>query len=121
MPHVRVLGRRGKVRAGQLTRVEPRASVLLRQPALGGRNGGPLAVRNARLETTESGRPNVELLSPHFHGSILLPPDESLRLKAGQLAKVRVHDPKETLGRRTYRAVQTWIQNKLGQRQARAK
>ena len=117
IPHVRIPGRSGAVRAGQLTKVEPRATVVLRNQLLGGTYGGPLAVREAQSDEnqSESGNQKIELVAPRFHGVIALSADESARLKSGQLAKVRIYDASETIGRRAYRAVHSWIQQKLNQ------
>ncbi len=118
VPHVRVPGRNGKVLAGPLTKVEPRASTDLQCAALGGNHGGPLAVREVRQadrERTVDGF-SFQLVAPHFRGVISLPAEESMRLRAGQLAKVRIYDTEETLGRCTYRAMKSWIQRKLNQR-----
>lgn len=116
-PRVIVRGRVGSAPAGRLAKVEPQATVVLRNPALGSVHGGPLTVREASSGAPEpNAKPQaLELAAPRFHGVVSLPPDEALRLSAGQIVKVCIHDSAETVGRRVYRTMQTWIQNKLNQ------
>ena len=116
-PRVRVRGRAGAVQAGQLAKVEPRATLALKNEALSGTYGGPLAVRDGQVASGDSdaGSPQLELMAPRFHGVITLPAEEAQRLRSGQLAKVRLFHASETIGRRTFRAVQLWIQQKLNQ------
>lgn len=113
--NVRVKGYPGKIQHGRLARVEPRATVVLRNPLLGSSSGGPLALKASSVgvgERSDTGS-RVELIAPRFRGVIALPDEESRDLRAGQTARVRLFDFNETLGRRAYRVAESWVRQKL--------
>jgi hypothetical protein len=96
---------------GELSKVEPRASVTLRHAALGAQNGGPLAVEAAGDDREEDQA--MRLTSPRFHGAITLPVEEAKRLRDGQLGSVTIHDRHETVARKVARGVTGWINKKI--------
>jgi putative peptide zinc metalloprotease protein len=110
-PRVSVAGKFVKARFCELTKVEPTASLRLRHPALGGNNGGPLAVQH--VSNSEDPNASLQLVSPRMHGTVGLDRESSLKLRAGQLGVVRFWDINEMVGHRLYRNAVTWIRGKL--------
>ena len=110
-PRVIVRGDRSHSRLGELTKVEPRATVRLRHPALGANNGGPLAVESDQEAEAEDS--HVRLLAPAFHGTIRLTADQAADLSDGQLVYVSISDHRETVARRVTRGTTEWIRNKI--------
>ncbi|MEM7313068.1 MAG: biotin/lipoyl-binding protein, partial [Planctomycetota bacterium] len=109
-PRVSVGGRLVYAKSCKLAKVEPSASLQLRHPALGGNNGGPLAVQAAPSANGES---SFQLVAPRIHGTVELDPEAALNLKAGQVGTVRFWDLREMVGHRLYRNAVNWIRNKL--------
>jgi putative peptide zinc metalloprotease protein len=118
---VRIYGRSRPVEGGRLERLSPRATCLLRHPALGAQAGGPLAVRPKEVpaqygqsEDASSGK--YELLAPRFDARIAIPPQEAALLKAGERASVRFNWSYEAIGTRLAR----WLTDRIQRRLTRA-
>ena len=110
-PRVAIQGDSRSSRLGELTKVEPRATVTLWHPALGAHNGGPLPVE-AGGDDQQSNQ-EMRLVSPRFQGTIRLPVDEASRLRDGQLGSVTIYDRHETVARKVVRGVSNWVKNKI--------
>ena len=110
-PRVAIRGESRSGNLGALAKVEPRATVTLRHPALGAHNGGPLPVEANQEDEDLEG--DVRLVSPRFHGTITLPAERALRLRDGQLGSVTIHNRHETVARKAYRGVGSWVKNKI--------
>ena len=110
-PRVAVAGKFVKADYCKFTNVEPSATLHLRHPALGGNNGGPLAVQAAASQSSESSP--VQLVAPRIHGTVELDRDSALTLKVGQIGVVRFWDMGEMVGNRMYRNAVNWIRSKL--------
>lgn len=84
---VRLTGR-GEVLAGELTRVEARATREPPHPALTAMAGGPLALRRSEEAGAEAGRaPAFELAEPHFTAVVRLAHRGDL--SPGEMARIR--------------------------------
>jgi putative peptide zinc metalloprotease protein len=77
---------------GELTRIEPRASMDLTHPALASSSGGPLLVKPKDRKSQEDGAAtsDYELLTPRLTGQITLTAQQSENLGAGQRGVVSV-------------------------------
>ena len=117
-PFLRIRGRSQPVRNAQLAKIEPRASVRVEYPALGAPSGGPIPVRRASDDEDRSGGEvelEAEFVSPRFTGVVELPRDVSRSLRVGVLARARLMDCDDTVGRRVYETISHWVHKKLGQ------
>jgi putative peptide zinc metalloprotease protein len=112
-PHVRIKGRLTPLADAQLTEVHPRATRRLQHPALAAIHGGPLSVSMASREQAESDPASPELVEPYFEAIVSLPEEVALRLRAGELAHVRVAAAGETIGEHLYGIVRRWVLAKL--------
>jgi putative peptide zinc metalloprotease protein len=116
-PHLRIRGRSEPVRQGRLEKIGPRASAKVEHPALGAPAGGPLAVRQVarnQAEPRDDADLETEFVSPRFTGVVQLPLDVSLSLRAGELARARLMDRNDTVGRRVFETISHWVRQKLG-------
>lgn len=112
-PTIAILGSRHGIRGATLAKVKPQASSVLRYEAWGAHRGGPLAVEPVGAEEAAEGN-GFRLVAPHFQGIVELTPDAAMQVRAGQLAKIRIADMRETIGRRVLRSVRRWIRRKSG-------
>lgn len=108
---VRLSGR-GEVFAGELSRVEARATRELPHPALTAMAGGPLALRRneeAPTPTAESSRaPAYELAEPHFTAIVRLA--HGGELSPGEMARVRFRSARtETLWSEMQAGFDRWL------------
>ena len=110
-PRVSIRGSSRSARLGELTKVEPRATVSLWHPALGAHNGGPLPVEAANDD--QDYNQDMRLVSPRFQGAIKLRVREARRLRDGQLGSVTIYDRHETVARKVVRGVSDWVENKV--------
>ena len=116
-PFLRIRGRSQPVRNAPLAKIEPRASVRVEYPALGAPSGGPIPVRRASDDENRSGGEvelAAEFVSPRFTGVVELPQDVSRSLRVGVLARARLMDRDDTVGRRVYETISHWVRKKLG-------
>ena len=117
-PHMRIRGRAEPVRNARLAKIEPRASATVEYPALGAPSGGPIPVRRVSDDQNRSDDEvelEAEFVSPRFTGVVDLPDDVSTSLRAGELARARLMDGDDTIGRRVYETISHWVRKKLGQ------
>jgi putative peptide zinc metalloprotease protein len=112
-PHLRVKGHPGTVSDAQLVKVNPRATCSLPHAALAAQNGGPLTVRPVAEGSTSRA---WELAEPRFLAMVALPSSEAVRLRAGELARVRIEAPGQSIARRLFSWAQSWMQRKLHRR-----
>ncbi len=99
----------------RLRSVDPRAMLDVTEPALSGQHGGPLAVR-AVTSSDESEDPEVtwELLEPRFEAVVGLTREQSVALRTGQSATVRLGVSRGRLWEWAYRRARDWIRARLG-------
>jgi hypothetical protein len=112
-PRIRIKGRSGSWTDSRLTKVNPRASWSVPHPALAAHHGGPLSVRPVKEASTGGA---WELAEPRFLAIVALPPGDASRLRAGELARVRIEAPDQSVFYRLLGWVQDWIQRKLRSR-----
>lgn len=91
--NVRISG--GITLVSELDRVVPRATLTAPHQSLYARHGGPL---ESRVEQDEDGEGDLQLLSPHFTGVILLNGQQSSRIRAGQRGIVWFGRNGQTMG-----------------------
>lgn len=91
--------------------VEPGASTAIEYPAVTAAGGGSLAVRPKAAAHTAAGQ-DWEFVEPRLAGLIRLPEEEANRLRAGQLAMVRLPMARSQLGRGVYQFAERWIRQK---------
>ncbi len=113
-PNVRIKGHARSVCDARLTRVNPRAVRQLPDAALAVPNGGPLPVQAA------AGDPALvdgwQLTEPRFLALVHLPEHEASRLRAGELARVRLRGTAPSIAVRFLDWVQNWMHYKLQSR-----
>lgn len=114
-----VLGRTpaGQQFHGRVQRVTPRASTVPPHPGLCAVNGGPLPNREAAVVRSTD---VPALVDPVIEARILLPPEVSRSLAAGQLCAVRVPGCEERLGPALWRASREWLTDRLAAAEAAA-
>lgn len=102
----------------RLTKVDPSGSMELPHPAMAAPVGGPLAVKTkpASEHDSDKKKKGFELLNPVFLAKAELPPEESQRVHAGQLAFISFRSPTDTVAGRLVKSVQRWMQRKMDQR-----
>jgi len=112
---VNLSGCAGAFQGCPLVKVEPRASLSLRQPALGAQFGGPIPVMPISMDQalTDETDARYKLIQPRFHGVVALPTEMAQSFAAGQIAKVRLHTENESVGRWIRRKVAHWVDGKL--------
>jgi len=101
---------------GILSRIEPRAHLLVHHAALSARNGGPLDVRSVSYESRNSVDPNLadELVRPGFLATVELTDSElQSRLQSGQIGLVRVSDRSQTLASNLYQSLNDWYDRQV--------
>jgi hypothetical protein len=101
-----------------LLRINPRGSLKCPHAGFSAANGGPLVVKAKKaLEAGEDGDSDQELdlLTPHFAGTIDLTDEQSFRFNAGQIGMVSVRSHREAIGAHVYRTASNWIRKKLRQ------
>ena len=83
--------------AGNLSRIEPRASLELVHPALAASSGGPLLVKpkDRHAQDDDSAAAEYEWLAPRLAGRITLTSQQSASLGAGQLGVVSVRTSRD--------------------------
>ena len=101
------LGSRRKIMA-TICRVDPLASVNLREPKLASPNGGTLAVKPVESDTA-SGSGQYELLKPRFHVVAEISPESSQDLFCGERGMAVVASNSPTLGKWAYTNVERWL------------
>ena len=109
----------GRRFTGRLTKVDDRATVTLRHPALAAVVGGPLPVRSRQRNSDGSTGENDapwELLEPHFIANVELPLHISRQFGAGQLGSVHLTTGCRSLGEVITQRVTHWFDEHRGQR-----
>lgn len=105
------LGTRKKIMA-TIARVDPLASVELREPKLASPNGGALAVKPIAAEhQTENDQ--FELLKPRFHVVAKISPESSRHLFCGERGMALLASSSPTLGKWAYSNVENWLNGML--------
>jgi multidrug efflux pump subunit AcrA (membrane-fusion protein) len=112
---VRILGQGERIRGARLAKVDPRASDQIPHAALAAGNGGPLPVAQIAdgIQDGQSG-PLTRLVEPHFRATIELPAEQARRLRAGQVAQVRLGSAGHSIGAHIRRWIEEWMRAKLG-------
>ncbi len=110
---IRIKGHSGAQTDGRLAKVNPRATSSLPHPALAAHHGGPLPVRPV-AEGAASG--TWELAEPRFLALVSLPASNAADLRAGELARVRIQAPQQSIVRRLLGWIQDWMDRKLRSR-----
>ncbi len=120
--HVRIRGMGDRGVPAILTRLNPRASVELPNPAFSAMYGGPLPVkyrsRSGEQESTEPVDDPFELIEPHFLARVRLADYHRHRLRAGQPAVVSIRGHGRSLGDVLYQNLIEWIRALRKQSQA---
>lgn len=110
------LGSRKKIMA-TISRVDPLASVQLREPKLASPNGGTLAVKPITSEH-QSENDRFELLKPRFHVVAKISPESSRHLFCGERGMAMLASNSPTLGKWAYANVENWLNQMLEDAQA---
>ncbi len=105
------LGSRKKIMA-TISRVDPLASVKLREPKLASPNGGALAVKPVASEQ-QSEKGQFELLKPRFHVVAKISPESSRHLFCGERGMAMLASSSPTLGKWVYSNVENWLNQML--------
>ena len=94
--------------------LEPRASLRIPHDQLSAAGGGPLAVRPVeQSDGAGDSETAFSLVAPRLTGRILLQPDESNRLRAGQLGVVKLRVRRGAFGHCLYEAITDWVERKF--------
>ena len=109
---VRISGDEGYSFVADLSKIDPRASQAPPHPALGADAGGALPVR-PKHDSPSSKKPESELLTPCFSGTVLLDPSQSLQLRAGQRATISFRSAEQSWAGRLVMKVRKWIDDRL--------
>ncbi|MGD9127079.1 MAG: efflux RND transporter periplasmic adaptor subunit, partial [Planctomycetia bacterium] len=111
----------GHLFKADLSSIMPRASLQCPHEALSANNGGPLGVRasTSNAENDVNSGQELDLLSPHFIGTIELTGSQSLELKAGQVGVVSIYSDYKSIGTQVYRIVTRWVREKFRQSAAK--
>jgi hypothetical protein len=112
-PRIRIKGHSKTWTDGRLAKVNPRATASVPHPALAAHHGGPLSVRPIAEGPTNGA---WELAEPRFLALVTLSPSDATQLRAGELARVRIEAPKQSIVCRLMGWIQDWIQQKLRSR-----
>ena len=102
----------------KLVRVEPRGSQTLSHPALAASADGPVAVQRTQIDSSKSANRNPqdwEFVEPRFIGIAELTAEQSVKLRAGQTATVRLDSTRGTMGQFLYRTISRWVRTRLDQ------
>ncbi len=105
------LGSRKKIMA-TISRVDPLASVELREPKLASPNGGTLAVKPVASEHSSENK-GFELLKPRFHVVAKISPESSRHLFCGERGMALLASSSPTLGKWAYSNVENWFNQML--------
>jgi hypothetical protein len=100
----------------RLTRIEPRGSQALSHPALAASADGPIPVQPVQVDssnTKEEAQQEWEYVEPRFVGVADLSTDQSMTLRAGQTATVKLQTSRGTLGQYLYRTVTKWVRARV--------
>ncbi len=100
----------------RLLRVEPRGSQALGHPALAASANGPVPVQQVQVDSSqpaESVEQEWEYVEPRFVGVAELTGDQSIDLRAGQTATVRLDQSRGTMGEYLYRTITKWVRSRL--------
>lgn len=111
----------GHLFKADLSSIMPRASLQCPHEALSANNGGPLGVRasTSNAENDVNHGQELDLLSPHFIGTIDLTGPQSLELKAGQVGVVSIYSDYKSIGTQMYRIITRWVREKFQQSAAK--
>ena len=105
------LGTRKKIMA-TVCRVDPLASVELREAKLASTNGGTLSVKPVASEN-QSENSQFELLKPRFHVVAEISPENARQLFCGERGMVMLASNSPTLGKWAYSNVENWLNQML--------
>jgi putative peptide zinc metalloprotease protein len=105
------LGSRKKIMA-TIARVDPLASVQLREPKLASPNGGTLAVKPIASDQ-QSENERFELLKPRFHVVANINSESSRHLFCGERGMAMLASNSPTLGKWAYSNVKSWLNQML--------
>lgn len=110
------LGSRKKIMAVVL-RVDPLASVKLREPKLASPNGGTLAVKPVASDD-QSENSHYELLKPRFHVVAKISPKSARHLFCGERGMAMLASNAPTIGKWAYSNMENWFNQMLQDAQA---
>ncbi len=102
---------------GTLVKLRPRANQHPPHPSFCAPVGGPLPAKakdDSESDNTDDDELPYEFLEPRFSGTVALSPEQSNKVRAGQLGSVAVLD-KTSIGGHLYRVVSVWIREKFKQ------
>lgn len=97
--HVHIWGQAERDLAGVIAPVDPRASTLVRFPALTTYAGGPLSVRAVESTDGRGEQRKWELLEPHFCGTVNISPTKLNQLGIGQTGYVEITTQRGSVGK----------------------
>ena len=104
----------GEILQGKIDRIEPRATDQLVHPALAAPSGGPLAVVASRHgKSAEQTEAEWRLAEPRVTIECSVGSSTANRLRAGQIAEVRLHIRDESLGNYLWSQFQDWLNTKI--------
>ena len=109
---VRVTGDEDGAFTARLTKIDPRASTKPPHAALGADAGGPLPV-TPKHDSSDSKKPENELLTPCFSGTVLLSEPQSLHLRTGQRVTVLFRSAEQSWAGSLVMRVRQWIDDRL--------
>ncbi len=97
-----------------LVRIDPRGGRAIPNDAFSTAAGGPIAVQPTKSQEHDvAGETEWEFVEPRFGGIAKLTSAQSIRLRAGQTATVRLLSHRGTLGQYVYRTVSQWIRCRI--------
>ena len=102
------IGSRRKINAW-IKRVDPRAGVQIRRPALAVPYGGPLPVKPVE----QNGESDYELIDSRFHAIATIDRTVSERLFAGERGFALLDSNANTLGKWIYQSTYRWLQTQI--------
>lgn len=111
MPIPIQIGSRRRIMA-QIKRIEPKASVDIRNESLISPNGGPLVVQQSS-QAEQEGETPFELCEPRFHAIASIDQATSRQLRCGQRGTALLGSNAPTIGKWLYRSTKEWIAEQL--------
>ena len=97
-----------------LEAVDPRGTRSLSEPALSAEHGGPLPVQPlADEDDSPQERAQYQLVDPRFPGTLRLSTEQSVLIRAGQTAIVRLGVSRGSIGQLLVKNVRQWFEKRL--------
>lgn len=98
---------------GKIKRIEPKASVDVRNECLISPNGGSLVVQQNSSSDPKDSEAPYELCAPRFHAIVSIDELTSRELRCGQRGTALLGSNAPTVGKWLYRSLKTWIADQL--------